>query len=121
MAARIHRHAELQRRTAIRAINRQRKARREATGEVYGPYHKSMASLPCAVLKIGECYGDVAGHHLKSVGAGGKDEANVVPLCWWHHREVHTTGPDAFEWRHGISLEAEAAYRWRQRDEELLP
>ena len=42
-------------------------------------------------------------HHVKSIGAGGQD-ADCVPLCRWHHTEVHQIGWRTFEIKYGIVL-----------------
>jgi hypothetical protein len=58
------------------------------------------------------CWGDVQLCHLTSRGAGGYDQANIVPMCAGAHDEQHRIGIPAFEKRHGINLRAEAAYLW---------
>lgn len=104
----------LSRSTPINPVNRKRKVKRKAEGEVYGPYHRWVSEQGCCVFTVGECYGEVKGHHLKTVGAGGKDAGNETPLCSAHHTELHQIGQDAFEWKHGVSLDAEAAYLWKR-------
>ena len=42
--------------------------------------------------------------HIKSRGAGGKDERNIVPLCRSHHREQHTIGIQSFAAKYGLDL-----------------
>lgn len=122
----MDRYTEIARRTTLKArkrlnpINRKRQAKRKAEGKVYGPYHRWISDHHgCAVFSPGDCYGDVAGHHLKTVGAGGEDAGNEIPLCAKHHTEIHA-GLDDFEWRYGIIVEAEAAYLWK-RYNEVLP
>lgn len=77
---------------------------------VYGPYHEWMAGLPCLLRDHPEhrCAGRVAGHHVRSVGAGGKDLGNEVPLCERAHREVHRVGRESFADRYEVDLWAEA-------------
>lgn len=58
------------------------------------------------------CWGDVQLCHLTSRGAGGYDQANIVPMCAGAHDEQHRIGIPAFQKRHGINLRAEAAYLW---------
>lgn len=80
------------------------------SGAVYGKYHEWARSLPCLLQPDPEhrCIGGNTAHHVKSVGAGGKDFANEVPLCCGAHVEVHTLGRRTFEARYGLDLEAEA-------------
>jgi hypothetical protein len=37
------------------------------------------------------CQGAVVPHHLETRGAGGSDHF-TLPLCGWHHSEIHMTG-----------------------------
>ena len=45
-------------------------------------------------------------HHVVSVGAGGDDIGNVVPLCRPCHREVHDNGREWFERIRDVDLMA---------------
>lgn len=36
-----------------------------------------------------ECRGRITGHHVVPVGRGGKDHANVIPVCWHLHSLIH--------------------------------
>lgn len=58
--------------------------------------------------------------HVKSRGAGGADRANVVPMCAGAHDEQHRIGLRSFEKRHGINLQAEAAYLWARYQQGLV-
>lgn len=104
----------IQRRTPLAPVNRERKAKRAEDGRVYGAYHRYVSTLPCIVAQRGGdgCSGRVEGHHVKSVGAGGEDECNEVPVCVRHHNQIHTRGPRTFEDRYGIDLDMEAANVW---------
>lgn len=51
-------------------------------------------------------------HHVKTRGAGGQDEKNLVPLCRICHTTVHTRGRVTFERMMGVSLEALALDYW---------
>lgn len=60
-----------------------------------------------------ECMGDVVGHHVKAKGIGGKrkpefDFWNLVPLCYYHHRQVHDKSAFQFEQKYGINLKEKA-------------
>lgn len=59
--------------------------------EVYGPIFKACRHMPCILRSHPDhdCWGYVTGHHVKRVGAGGKDENNVVPVCVHLHNLVH--------------------------------
>jgi hypothetical protein len=42
-----------------------------------------------------------APHHLRTRGAGGKDDAgNLLALCAMHHRQVHDAGAETFAARY---------------------
>jgi len=59
---------------------------------------------PC--LACGEEFTDRMYHHIRTRGAGGKDEPhNLISLCQKHHNEVHTMGMVGFSEKYqGISL-----------------
>ena len=71
----------------------------------YGDYHKWVNGQTCI---ISHCPLPGVGHHVKTVGAGGEDWANEVPLCGIHHNEVHTIGRKTFEAKYRINLSAKA-------------
>ena len=60
-------------------------------------------------------------HHVRSRGAGGIDEGNLVPLCVNHHvagpKAIHTIGRKTWEAYHGIDLAAAAAELWSEWNE----
>jgi hypothetical protein len=98
--------------------NAKRKARRMADDKVYGSYFRYVKDFPCAVQGEGvECFGEVTGHHLKSVGSGGQDAGNLVPLCAGHHTEIHTIGMHDFDAKYFNDLKLMAKHLWaRYRD-----
>lgn len=100
----------LRRYTGIRARNGERKAKRAAEGKVYGSYHRWIGTFPCAVGR--DCFGAVKGHHLKTVGSGGEDVANEVPLCIKHHSAAHGLTLADFERIYGVDLETVARDLW---------
>lgn len=119
----IQRHTALQRNAFLRSVNPDRKARRKEAGEVYGPGYVWATGQPCALQgKTGHrCYyvperGREA-HHVRSVGAGGKDAGNVVALCSLHHDLVHSRGGAEVHRRYGVDLAAVARGTWRQYEE----
>ena len=66
----------------------------------------------CAVFSA-KCIGKNHAHHVTTKGAGGGDET-VVPLCTWHHSEIHTIGIKTFEAKYAINLTDFAALLWKQ-------
>jgi len=52
------------------------------------------------------CGDNVNPHHLLSRGAGGTDELkNLVPLCVYHHAELHQIGKSSFFKRHNLTTD----------------
>ena len=47
-------------------------------------------------------------HHVTTRGAGGPDAENLVPLCRFHHSELHQMGRIAFELKYNIDLKGAA-------------
>ena len=80
------------RRTQFRA---KRSKRNES---VHGQQARLCETLPCAVCQCPPIPGhvDVVAHHVKTVGAGGKD-GDCAPLCPEHHQLVHHLPPS--EWK----------------------
>jgi hypothetical protein len=58
------------------------------------------------------CAGRIEFAHLRSRGAGGKDEGNGVGLCTRHHREQHAMGLTSFERHYGLDLRVHAERLW---------
>lgn len=80
-------------------VNQRRRAKRESDGLVYGDLHEWTKRQPCILADHPDhaCafYPDrknVESHHVKSIGSGGKDENNTVPLCPRGHDEAHCLG-----------------------------
>lgn len=72
-------------------------------------YLKHVRSLRCVVPW---CNQKTEPHHLTSRGAWGSD-MTCIPMCRFHHTEIETTGPTAFEMRHNVNV-------WREAFESLL-
>lgn len=114
----------LKRSTPLNRVNRDRKARRKEKDEVYGSYHWKIESLFC-ILSFDtrhECRSfpgrkPIEGHHVKSVGSGGKDRGNEVPLCPLAHDEVEQIGRKTFEAKWGVNLKQEAKAAERRIDD----
>lgn len=70
-----------------------RKLNRDVAPEeqIYGVIYEVAKKMPCCLARHPKhkCQGDVTGHHMKSVGSGGVDFMNVVPVCWALHQLVH--------------------------------
>jgi len=92
-------------RTPIKRYGARRK-KRDNDGLVYGWFHIWVRRFPCMIGVY--CQGDVVGHHVKSVGAGGQDLGNECPLCAAHHREIHDKGKTAFEFKYSVDMNKEA-------------
>jgi hypothetical protein len=45
-------------------------------------------------------------HHVKSVGSGGRDAFNLVPVCLEHHTAIEKKGQIYFSEKSGVDLEA---------------
>ena len=50
------------------------------------------------------CDGPIDPHHIKSRGAGGKNEGNTVGLCRRAHDQFHTMGAKSFPLAYNINL-----------------
>ena len=64
------------------------------------------------------CTGDICAHHLKTRGAGGKDEKNLLPLCVKHHTEIHQIGKITFSGKYNLDLETVCRLYWRHYSED---
>lgn len=105
----------IKRNAGVPKRNAKRQAKRRAADDVYGSFFRYVATLPCAVMGEGDdCEGKVTGHHIKSVGAGGKDAGNLTPLCVRHHRMIHDIGPKRFDERFFNSMPLYAEMIWRR-------
>lgn len=58
-------------------------------------------NMPCLVPG---CPNKSTYHHLRSRGAGGKDEFNLLPLCIFEHHTsgIHTMTDNEFEQEHNL-------------------
>lgn len=46
--------------------------------------------------------------HVKTVGSGGPDAENIVPLCHYHHQELHNIGIITFQLHYNVDLKTVA-------------
>lgn len=95
----------LKRGKPIAKRNPERLAKRRA--ETFSDCARMARLLPCAVC---DRLPPSDPAHVVSRGAGGKDWANVAPLCRKHHDAHHQLGALTFEKRYGISLAVVASY-----------
>jgi hypothetical protein len=62
----------------------------------------------CAAHQSGECEGRTEAHHAREGANGGMglkpDDTTAVPLCAFHHAEIHRIGWQSFEKRHRLDL-----------------
>jgi hypothetical protein len=75
---------------------------------IYGEFHEWISSQTCHLEYSGDCLNPVKGHHIHSVGAGGVDKENEIPLCVRHHAMIHAKGVKTFARRWALDLEAVA-------------
>lgn len=76
-------------------------------------YKQYICEQPCLV-SMG-CEGMIEPHHVRSRGAGGKDEGNLVPLCTKHHVfGIHIIGKKTFEKMFDLDLDKEAKELWEK-------
>ena len=55
-----------------------------------------MRTLNCS-CRSKKCIGQIVGHHIYSRGSGGPDLIdNLLPLCVYHHAQVHNIGLESF-------------------------
>lgn len=64
-----------------------------------------------------DCQGGMEAHHVRENGNAGTGlkpgDDDAVPLCAFHHHELHTIGAKTFEARHKVDLDGSAAIGWR--------
>jgi hypothetical protein len=111
----------LRRKIRLKPVNPKRAKARKARD--FGPYADWIRQRVCivegSVWHHYQVYQRVPGPaywteaaHVRSRGAGGRAEGNLVPLCVMHHREQHEDGIQSFQARYGLDLRAIAASLW---------
>lgn len=107
----------------MRRVNWKRRKKRQDEGLVYGPYHQWIATKPCILSGVREhkCIGDVVGHHIRSVGAGGQDYGNEIPVCALAHLSIETLGRLTFCRRWCVSVTAEVKALKQEWDDNADP
>lgn len=110
-------------------VNAKRRAQRESEGLVYGPHHDYMRTLGCVLADVDHGHHcvftkeqpNVVGHHLKSVGSGGEDRNNQVPVCGAGHIEFHGYGIFAMCDMYGVDFRSLACEYTERYDREAAP
>ena len=74
-------------------------------------YRAYIGSLPCLICLPGDQTTRTEVCHVHTRRNAG-DEANLVPMCSWHHMQQHFVGIRSFEDRHVKDLEFEAKQLW---------
>ena len=91
--------------------------------EIDYKFRAYVKTLPCLVSDK-DCCWFVEFHHVRTVGAGGVDEWNGIPLCSCHHRiagnkiAIHTMGKLSWQKKYNLDLNVEAVRvysDWLQR------
>ena len=84
-------------------------------------YRDWIREKPCMVSHPDHLHvGMTQACHVKSRGAGGKDEGNMVPLCASAHtgpKGQHTIGIKTFQKMYDIDMKAKAAALWAEYTE----
>ena len=70
-------------------------------------------TFACTAHAAGTCEGKNEAHHATTRGAGGGDE-KAIPLCFFHHGEVHNIGRKTFEEKYKLDLLKSAEQLWKQ-------
>ena len=78
-----------------------------------------VARMPC-IAKSPQCIGNVSAHHVKSRKSGG-DDLQTIPLCAFHHQEVHTIGRESFQKKYNIDFRDEIIKLLKSYIREITP
>ena len=90
-----------------RQIKRRNKTRRRKLfEEQFGERAEFARGFPCIIEGCNQWPTQAA--HVKSRGAGGKAESNIVSLCLHHHTEQHQLGILSFQAKYQIDLQSHA-------------
>jgi hypothetical protein len=84
--------------------NKERK--RKLFEEQFGERAEFARGFPCIIEGCNQWPTQAA--HVKSRGAGGKAESNIVSLCLHHHTEQHQLGILTFQTKYQIDLQSHA-------------
>ena len=89
-----------------RIKRRNKERRRRLFEEQFGKRAEFARGFPCIIEGCGKWPTQAA--HVKSRGAGGKAESNIVSLCLHHHTEQHQLGILSFQAKYQIDLKSQA-------------
>ena len=96
----------------VKPVNTKRRAKNFA--RAYGSKERVafVKRMRCVVGRLyahGRCSGPIDVAHTEGGGVGYKaDASTTVPLCRYHHQNLHLWGRRSFELAYGVHLEAEA-------------
>lgn len=96
------------RKTRVKPVNAKRRKKNHA--RAYGGAERIewMHGLACAVT-AGRHYGPIEVAHTTTGGIGRKaDSRHTIPLCHYHHGNLHGWGAKSFELAYGVSLAEQA-------------
>lgn len=69
------------------------------------------------LVENAECSGNMEAHHVRENGNAGTGlkpgDDDVVALCAFHHRQLHTVGAVTFQAKHRCDLDKAAAANWQ--------
>lgn len=102
-------------RSPVPKQNRARLKKRRA--ECFGEKAEWIRKMPCVMRLHQGCSSRVEAIHVRSRGAGGKAES-LLPMCNYHHGQLHVMGRRTFEAFHvrDLGRAAEKYERlWRQQ------
>ena len=61
------------------------------------------------------CHNQVTAHHRKALGMGSKarrkqakEHLSTIPICKYHHAEIHNIGEQKFSQKYGLNLDKES-------------
>lgn len=81
------------------------------------PAHLAWCRTRRCIAEGQECLGRIEAHHVRENGNGGMGmkpgDDDAVPLCSYHHAELHRIGALTFQSRHGCDLDKQAAAHWQ--------
>lgn len=67
---------------------------------------------PCCVPDCGLI--PIHAHHVRAAATAGTalkpSDRDTVPLCYFHHAELHRRGVETFQAEHGVDLGVEVAF-----------
>lgn len=108
----LKRGGRLKVKTPMKKINAKRGGKRFPKN-VNKAYRVWIMGQPCFIAQTAtpdrpamphQCMGDVVPAHVKSQGAGGVDEGNIIPLDYGEHGFQHSIGIVTWAKRYGLTV-----------------